>query len=566
MRPGRSSRLRQLRGSVDNPDMKSDANHPDAIVLAKRCRTFANPRRPAEALAIRRGRIAAIGTTREIRALKKLGTRVIDLAGATVTPGLVDCHTHFLFWAISRAYTIDLAACRSKAETLERLRRLAPKHAIGEWIVGMGFNHNLWPDGSPSSVDLDPLFPDRPVVLRSRDTHMAWLNSAALRRAGIGPDTPDPKDGCYGRDARGRVNGTVFEKAVERLPDPIAEIAARVDAQALRIVDRALEEAYCTAWSLGLTGVHTVDGALSLKHMQRHRRAGRLGMRVLHGVPLENLQHAKALGLRSGLGDEWLRIGGIKIFSDGSLGANTAFMYDPYPGGGGNRGVPVIVGDELKEAAVDAARHGWALWIHAIGDRAVHDVIEALAAARKVEETRLPHRIEHVQCARPADIRRIGRLGLIASMQPCHIMGDIRTAERLWPKASRNAFAFQSLRAAGVTLALGSDVPVESNDPRRGLFGAAVRTDLDGYPAGGWYADQRLTVEQALYGYTRGAAACLGGSASGGGEAAPSGTLEVGAPADLTIWYDDPLEAAGDELLKLRIGGCMIGGELHLDA
>lgn len=503
--------------------------------------------------------------------MKQRSTRVLDLGDAVITPGLVDCHTHFLYWAISRSYAIDVADCRTKAETLARLRRLAPKRASGEWIVGLGFNHNLWPEAPPTAGDLDTAFPNRPVVVRSRDTHMAWLNSVALQRAGIDAATPDPKDGRILRDEHGRPNGIVLEKAVERLPDPLWELAARTDAPARRAIDRALEQAYRSAWELGLTGIHTVDGALSLSHLQRHHCERRLGLRVLHGVPLENLPHAKALGLRTGLGDDWLRIGGIKIFSDGALGAHTAYMYEPYPGMGDHRGVPVIVGAELKEAAVDAARHGWALWIHAIGDLAVHEVVEALAAARKVEDSRLPHRIEHVQCARAADIRRMGRLGLIASVQPCHIMGDIRTAERLWPRASRNAYAFQSLRSAGVTLALGSDVPVESNDPRRGLYGAVARTDLDGYPDGGWYPKQRLSVEQALIGYTLGAAACIGKPAATNGAAepaqtvAPRGTLEVGAPADLTIWYDDPLEARGADLLTLRIGGCMIDGRLHVD-
>ena len=500
----------------------------------------------------------ALGDRRQISSLKRRGVRVVDLRDATITSGLVDCHTHFMYWAVSRAYTIDVADCRSKAETLERLKRRAAKCSIGEWVVGLGFNHNLWPDGSPTAADLDPLFPDRPVVVRSRDTHMAWLNAIALRRAGIDANTPDPAGGRYERDERGCLNGIVLEKAAERLPDPIWELAARTDARSLRVIDRALEQAYRTAWSLGLTGVHTVDGAHSLAHLQRHHGARRLGLRVLHGVPLENLEHATALGLRTGLGDDWLRIGGMKIFSDGALGSHTAYMYEPYPGTNGQCGVPVVYGEALREAVVEAARCGWALWIHAIGDRAVHEVVEALAAARKVEETPLPHRIEHAQCARPADVRRMGRLGIIASVQPCHIMGDIRTAQRLWPKAQKNAYAFRSMLAAGVTLALGSDVPVESNDPRRGLYGATVRTDLDGYPAGGWTAEQRLSVEEALIGYTRGAAACSRG-------AELRGTLSIGAPADLTIWYDDPLEAAGEDLLNLRIGGCMINGELHLN-
>ena len=543
---------------TDNREpMRPSDGHPDLILCARRCYSLGAGRRPVEALAIRDGRIVALGSRRLVSRLKGRGTKRVDLGDAVVTPGLVDCHTHFFHWALHRALTIGVSDCRSLAETLARIRRKARRRSVGDWVVALGFDYNRWPEGLPSARDLDQAVRDRPVIAFTRDGHTAWLNSAALKRAGISTRTRDPKGGRYLRDARGRPTGIVQEAGVDLLPDPVREFAERTDAPAVRAIDRALEQTYQAAWSLGIVGVHAVDGPTSLTHLQRHHRERRLGVRVVHAIPVNNLPHAKELGLRTGLGDQWLRLGAVKIFADGALGSQTAYMFRPYPHSAGHCGIPVTAGQELREIAVAAARNGWALWIHAIGDRAVHEAIMAIAAARRVERPPLPHRIEHAQCARPADIRKMARLGIIASVQPSHILGDIRTAERHWPRASQNAYAFRSMIDAGVTLAMGSDVPVESIDPRRSLFGAVVRMDEQGYPQGGWHAEQRLSAAQVLRGYTKGATAAGGGSKL-------AGTLAPGAPADLTLWHDDPLTAPPQTLLDIRIAGCMVDGQLHL--
>jgi predicted amidohydrolase YtcJ len=525
--------------------MNAAKPHPELLIRARRFHSLRRGR-TVEAMAIESGRILAVGRWRAISRLKGRSTKQIDLGNGVVTPGLVDCHTHFFYWALHRALTIDVSDCRSLAETLARIRHQARRRSVADWIIALGFNYNCWPEGRPDASDLDRVLPERPVMVFSRDVHTAWLNSAALQRADITTRTLDPKGGRFLRDSHGRPTGIVQEAAVELLPDPVWEFAERTDAAAVRTVDRALEQAYRVAWSHGLVGVHAVDGAASLRHLQRQHSERQLGIRVVHSIPLENLSHAKELGLRSGLGDRWLRLGGVKVFTDGALGSQTAYMFRPYPDSGGNCGIPVTVGAELREVAVDAARSGWALWIHAIGDRAVHEAVAAIAAARRVETAPLAHRIEHAQCARPADIRRMARLGIVASVQPAHIMGDIRTAQRHWPRASRNAYAFRSMTEAGVTLAIGSDVPVESIDPRRGFFGAVTRTDEHGYPTGGWYPGQRLAARQVLHGFTGGA------------------TLAPGAVADLTLWHDDPLTAPPEALLDLRIAGCVVDGQPHL--
>ena len=483
---------------------------------------------------------------------------MLDFGDALLTPGLVDSHTHFFFWALYRARAIDVGDCTSLEQTLTRLRRQARRRRFGDWVVGLGFNHNAWRERRlPTARELDTVIPNSPVLVRSRDWHTAWLNTAALRTLQIMARAPDPPGGRYLRDEHGRLTGIAQEKAALELPDPIEQFAARRDAKTIAAIDRALDEACSAAWEVGLTGVHSVDGPLSLAHFQRRHAERRMGLRVVHTIPLANLTRACELGLRAGLGDAWLRLGGVKIFSDGALGSQTAYMFDPYPGTEDFCGMPVVAGEELRNAVVTAAEQGWPVWVHAIGDRAVHDVIEAIAAARRVETRRWPHRIEHVQCIRPADAKRMARLGILASVQPCHLVGDIATAERHWPRASRHAYAFRTLMDAGVTLAMGSDVPIESLDPRRSLFGAVCRMNEQGTPAAGWYPQQRLSVADVLRGFTRGAAL------AGGGDQL-EGTLDVGAPADITIWRDDPMRQPPEKLRETRIGGCIVAGEPHL--
>ncbi len=536
--------------------MRAIPLRPDCLILARRVHAFAAADAPAAGVALSAGRILAVGPRRAIERLRGRGTQVHDLGAAVLTPGLVDCHTHFFSWALSRALAVDLSASHSLDDMQRRMARAA-RGAPDTWVLGQGFDYNRWGDAPPTAADLDRAISTRPVLIRSRDGHTAVLNTAGLRRAGISARTADPPGGRFLRDEHGEPTGVVQEAALERLPDPLREFALRTDAAAGAKVARALIEAAATAHSHGITGVHSMDDGVSLSHMQRLRAAGGLTLRVVHAVQRADWPAARQVGLRSGLGDDWLRIGGLKIFSDGSLGSQSAYMFEPYPGRGDYCGVPVVAGDELRALACEAARHGWAVWVHAIGDRAVHEAVEAICAARRAGTPALPHRIEHVQCARPADIRRMARAGIIASVQPCHILGDIATARRHWPTAQRHAYPLRTLLDAGVTLAAGSDVPIESLDPRRSLLAATTRSDETGEPRGGWFPKQRLTARETLLAFTRGAA-------DAGGAPAGAGTLTPGAPADITIWEDDPLAVPATELGRIGILGCVVGGRIHL--
>lgn len=530
----------------------------DLVILADRVYAQFPYRRPAHAVAVCDGRVVAIGDRRAALRMRRRGTRVLDLGDGSVTPGLCDAHTHFFYWALGRALVIDVTGIGSLEATLAKLQREAPRRRMGEWVLGRGFDQNIWGRAFPTAADLDAVLPDRPAMVRSRDGHAAWLNSAGLRACGVTSQTRDPAGGRYLRDERGRPTGVALESAVDALPAPIRDFAARDDREASQVIDRALQSAYRAAWSFGIVAVGALDDAPSLAHLQRHRATGALGLRVVHSVPVERLAEFQRLGLRGGLGDEWFRVGAVKLFADGTLGSQTAYMFDAYPGRPGDFGVPVLAGAPLREAVVAAARAGWASWIHAIGDRAVHDAVVAIAAARRIEPHPLAHRIEHTQCIRPADARRMGRLGIHASVQPCHLVSDIAPADRHWPRARRNAYVFRRLLNAGVNLALGSDVPVETIDPRRSFHGGITRTDEHGLPAGGWFPGEKLTSAEVLRGFTEGAAQSFGRPPGWG-------TLTPGAPADLTLWADDPLRTPPSALRNVGIRGCVVAGEVHMD-
>ncbi len=530
----------------------------DTLVIGGRVYTGVARRTRANAVLLRDGRVLAVGSERSLRAAKSRGTKILHVPDSAITPGLWDAHTHFFYWALNRELIIDVTGLDTLKKTLARISRERARKRLGEWVVARGFDQNLWQGGFPNARDLDSAVPHHPAMVHSRDGHSVWLNSAALRLLDITALTHDPPGGCYLRDEHGAPTGVLQEKAIALLPDPVSEFAARTDVAALRVIDRALASAYRIARRHGIIGVHSVDDAPSLTHLQRHHHEDVLGLRVVHAIPLDRLDDACRLGLRSGLGDDWLRLGAVKVFADGALGSQTAHMFDEYPRRPGYRGVASIPADELREIAIHAVRHGWALWVHAIGDQAVHDVIAAIAATRRIGRAPLPHRIEHAQCVRAADIRRMARSAIVASVQPAHVLGDIATADRHWPRARRHAYPLRALLDAGVTLAMGSDVPIESIDPRRGLHGAVTRTDAAHNPAGGWFPQQRISVAEALHAFTRGAAASVG-------MPTPYGTISPGAPADLTIWRDNPHTASVEDLLSLRIAGVVIGGIADTD-
>ncbi|MBI3742189.1 MAG: amidohydrolase, partial [Chloroflexi bacterium] len=434
----------------------------DLILTNAAIYTF-DPTRPrAQAIAFVNGRVAAFDD--DARALKSARTETIDLRERIVIPGLVDSHIHFTGYAMGVA-RVQLDGARSVEEAVARVAARAQNVKPGEWIFGMGWNQMDWRVPQfPNKNSLDAVAPNNPVVLDRKDGHSVWVNSAALRAANITRATRDPDGGVIDRDASGEPTGLLREKAQDL-------VSSSLGFEADYVAENDLLAAIKTAHRFGLTGIHNIEGASALRAFQNVRAQNKLTLRVLHMIPAANLENAIAVGLQSGFGDEWLRIGGVKIFADGSLGSQTAWMLEPFEGTRDQRGVSVTPKTEMERLARAAARAKLMVAIHAIGDRANRDALDVFEKLRG-ENLSENFRIEHVQHLHPADLPRFRALNVIAAMQPIHQTSDYQMADQLIGARGRWTYAFKSLLNAGATLAFGSDCPVETLDPLVGIHAA----------------------------------------------------------------------------------------------
>jgi predicted amidohydrolase YtcJ len=498
-----------------------------------------DPKTPrAEALAVLGGRVLHAGGADECRAALGPGHEAEDLRGAWVIPGLADSHIHFT-WYARGLREVDVEPTASAEEAAELVRERVAGAAPGEWVLGSGWNFNRWHDRRPPErAQLDRVAPDNPVALRSKDRHSLWVNSRALELAGITAQTPDPPGGKIVRGPGGEPSGWLLEDA----RDPVWEAQGRAPQSSLKDL---LKEAFPSALALGITTIHDFDGREAIEAYTELRADDELPIRVLKSVPLDSLDWALAEGLRSGQGDEWLRIGSLKIFTDGALGSHSALMLDAYSGEPGNTGVEVTPPDELQELVLRAARGGLSCALHAIGDRANRNALDAFERARREGVgAGLRHRIEHVQHLHPDDLPRLRELDIIASMQPLHATSDMETADALLGDRPLLSYAWRTLQTSGVRLAFGSDCPVEPLDPWLG-FHAAVTRQRDGLPPGGWQPHERLSPEEALRAFTEGAAWCSV-------EERLKGHLARGMFADFVLLGADPLEGPPDKIAETR--------------
>jgi len=512
----------------------------------------AKPR--VSALAIMGERIVASGSDDEILALASARTIRHNLNGLTIIPGLTDAHIHWRMTAESLR-KVNLFEVPDKATALERVAERARQTPEGEWIRGFGWTQDIWPDKAfPTAADLDRVAPNHPVYLQSKSIHAGWVNSLALRLAGIDASTPDPPGGAIMRDADGKPTGILLESpamnmVAELIPEPTPEQLAGIMLEAQRL-----------ALAAGLTGIHDFDTADSLRALQVMRERGELRLRVLKQITLDWFEAALQSGLRRGFGDDWIRIGGLKLFADGALGPRTAYMIAPYEGEPDNFGIVVTDKEEMAELVSRASAAGLPSTIHAIGDRAVHDVLDVYAAVRREEAARgetpdtRRHRIEHLQLIHPDDKTRLAELRLIASMQPIHATSDMEMSDRYWGERSRWAYNPRIQIDQGVVVAFGSDSPVDTFDPIAGIHAAVTRRRADGSPGPeGWYPEARLTVAEALHGYTIGPAYAAGMENR-------LGRLAPGYLADLVVLNADPFNTPPDELLSLKVQATMVGG------
>jgi predicted amidohydrolase YtcJ len=518
-----------------------------------------DPSRPrAEAVAVRDGRIVAVGLDADVKPAIGPKTRVIRLAGRRVLPGFHDSHVHLLGSGL-RLSQVALKDAKDEAEFGRRLREFDRKLPRDTWMIGGEWDHDRTFGGKlPDAELLDKYVRARPVFLRRYDGHMAVANTAALEKAGVTAKTPDPPGGViYRKPGSKAPTGLLRDNAMNAVE---AVVPAPTPAQIGEAVRAALKEAR----ALGVTSVQDMDGSDAatrrrlLRLYQRLARRGELTLRIDLRWPLAEWKALADLGVEANFGSGWVRIGGVKGFVDGSLGSSTAKMFAPYLNEPGSTGIYVTPLGKLREYIEEADRAGLSVAVHAIGDRAnaeVLDIFKEVIAKNGKRDRRF--RIEHAQHLRPAEYRRFARLGVVASMQPYHIIDDGRWAEgRIGARRCSSSYACRSLLDAGARLAFGSDWSVAPLDPLLGIDAAVHRRTLDGKHPKGWFAEQKITVAEAVEAYTL-------GSAYAAGQEKERGSVSVGKCADLVVLSRDILaKQERDRIAQTRVVVTVVGGRV----
>jgi predicted amidohydrolase YtcJ len=518
-----------------------------------------DPARPwAEAVAVRDGKIFAVGTAAELRALSPSGAKLVELGGALVLPGFIDSHTHFLAGGFALK-SIQLREAKSREDFVARIAAKAREIGPGRWILNGDWDHQqLTPVELPRRDWIDAVTPDNPVCVNRLDGHMILANSLALKLAGVTRTTPVPPGGEIVKDpATGEPTGILKDTAMDLVYAKIPEPA----------FDEKLEAAEASvrhAAENGVTSVNEMADASSLEVFQDMARRGRLTTRVHVYIPITEVDTLARLKLRSPFGGPYLQLAGLKAFVDGSLGSATAYFFEPYtddPKTSGLLNGQMFPEGIMEQRILEADRAGLQLAVHAIGDRAnslLIDMFEKAVAANGPRDRRW--RVEHAQHLRPADIVRFGKLGLVASVQPYHAIDDGRWAEgKIGPERVKTTYPFESLRRAGAVLAFGSDWTVAPLSPILGIYAAVTRRTLDGKRPGGWIPEERVTVDEAVRAYT------VNGAWAQFAEAV-KGTISPGMLADLVVLDRDiftipPEEIGGAKVRMTLLEGRVIYGK-----
>ncbi len=504
----------------------------------------------AQAVAIRDGRFVAVGKDEEIRKLIGKETEVIDLGGKLALPGFNDAHLHFTNGGLY-LLGIDLRPARDEKEFARILKEYIYKVPEGEWITGGNWDHENWPSKKhPLKEMIDPFTPDHPVLVSRLDGHMALANSLALKLAGITRDTPDPQGGEIVKDKKtGEPTGILRDTAMELVDKVIPPLSREKRERAIRAAMRHAQE-------LGVTSVQDNSSADDLRVYQELLRKGELGVRISAWRGIDGWADFARIGITAPCGDPFLRLGTVKIFTDGSMGAGTALFFAPYADDPATSGLPIHTQDELAALVLNADKAGLQVAAHAIGDKANAWILDAFARAREANGVRdSRHRVEHSQVVRPADLKRFAELGVIASVQPSHCIDDMRWAEKRIGKRVDDAYRWRSFLDAGVHVAFGTDWDVEPLDPRLGLYAAVTRELPAGGPAGGWHPGEKLSLEQAIEAYTL-------GSAYAEFQEGVKGSIEVGKLADMAVMDRDLFVIARKDMLTAPVAITILNGKI----
>jgi predicted amidohydrolase YtcJ len=507
----------------------------------------------AEAVAVRGGKIAAVGTAQEIGRWIGATTRVIDAEGKLVLPGFIDNHTHFMSGGF-QLLGIDLRGAKSEREFAAIIRARAQQYP-GRWITGGDWDHDAWPGGVlPVKELIDGDTPSTPVFVQRYDGHMALANSFLLHKAGITKETKDPPGGTIVRDRRtGEPTGVLKDAAMDIIYRMVPEPDERETLEAARA---ALAEAR----RVGVTSIQDVSSPGDIAVYRKLLARGELTARFYCRLPISMTEQLIRDGLKAHTGDEWIRTGALKAFADGSLGSTTALFFDPYLSDPGTRGLPsdIVLDGRLEKWATMADRAGLQLSVHAIGDSAnslMLDLFERIVAANPAWDRRF--RIEHAQHLHPKDFQRFAKLGVIASVQPYHAIDDGRWAEgRIGTTRCRTTYAFRTFLDAKVITCFGSDWTVGPLNPLDGIYAAVTRRTTDGKWPEGWFPEEKITVEEAIKAYTL-------TNAYAAFEENEKGSIVIGKVADMVTLSDnillvDPVRIKDAKVVMTMVGGTIV--------
>src|ERR1700722_11337321 len=518
----------------------------------------------AQAVAIRGENIVAVGDDSEIEKLRGPVTKVIDAGGKLVLPGFVDCHIHFMEGSISLGQA-NLEGAKNPADIQHILREYAEKHPGNGWILGGGWNYAMFGEENlPHKKYLDELFPNRPAFLVGYDGHTAWANSKALALAGINKDTRNPANGAIVRDPKtGEATGALKESASSLISKFVPKLTRAEKLAALRAGLHWANEN-------GLTRVHSAGGdfeEFALYDELRHNGDLTLRMYIAYFLDPPELRPKDLAAIedaRKKYTGDWLSAGVVKMMIDGVVESHTAAMLEPYSDDASTKGKLFWDPDKYKAAVAELDKRGLQLFTHAIGDYAVRTALDAYENAETVNHTedRRP-RIEHIETVTAADIPRFGKLGVIASMQPLHAYPDEDTL-RVWagnngPERASRAWGWNSISKAGGHLAFGSDWDVVTLNPWEGLQMCVTRQTTEGTPAGGWLPQERITLQQAVEGYTLGAAYA-------GRREKTEGSIEPGKLADFVVVSQDIFEIDPHAIAKTKVVKTIVGGRVVYEA
>ncbi|MEX0602723.1 MAG: amidohydrolase [Bacteroidota bacterium] len=534
--------------------MNAAAQHQtaDLVFINGKLWTVDSTRPEAEAVAVLGDRILAVGTTREIRRHVTAATKVIDLKGKRMLPGFIDNHTHFMSGGF-QLQSVDLRHAKNEQEFAGLIRGRAAEHP-GRWITGGDWDHDNWPGGNlPTRELIDAVTGSTPVFVNRYDGHMALANSHVLKLAGITRDTPDPPGGAIVKDLRtGEPTGVLKDEAmsmVYRLIPPASE------EEMLGAARRALAEAR----RLGVTSIQDISSAADVRTYQALQRRGELTVRIYTRLPVSQWEHLARSGIVAPFGDEWIRLGSLKAFADGSLGSSTALFFEPYDSDPSTRGLPsdIVLDRRLHHWAVAADKAGLQLSIHAIGDSAnstILDLFETIVRENPPRDRRF--RIEHAQHIHPKDFERFSRLGVIASVQPFHAIDDGRWAEqRIGRERCGTTYAFRTFLDSGVMLSFGSDWTVAPLSPLLGVYAAVTRRTTDGANPDGWFPGQKISVKEAITAYTL-------TNAYAAFEENIKGSITPGKLADVVVLAGDILTIDPGQIETLEVDMTVVGGKV----